>query len=153
MRSKFEEKNRLKKNMIFRRTQNTPRNPQQPGDRDQLETACDETRPTRSPILARFRRSRVCASRPRTALAISKNDECYTYRQTDRQTNKIMAPCTHPGTGREVNEASRPHTCGRPCAPEENKPKKAKSSRTSNTPASKCICFSSGNSLWTCELL
>ena len=30
-----------------RRTRNTPRNPQQPGDRDHLETACDETRPTR----------------------------------------------------------------------------------------------------------
>ena len=26
---------------------NTLRNPQQPGDRDHLETACDETRPTR----------------------------------------------------------------------------------------------------------
>ena len=31
---------------IPRRTQNTPRNPQQAGDRDHLETACDETRPT-----------------------------------------------------------------------------------------------------------
>ena len=31
----------------IRPTQNTPRNPQQPGDRDHLETACDETRPTR----------------------------------------------------------------------------------------------------------
>ena len=30
-----------------RRTQNTPRNPQQAGDRDHLETACDETRPKR----------------------------------------------------------------------------------------------------------
>ena len=30
-----------------RRTQNTVRNPQQPRDRDHLETACDETRPTR----------------------------------------------------------------------------------------------------------
>ena len=28
-------------------TQNTPRHPQQPGDRDQLETARGETRPTR----------------------------------------------------------------------------------------------------------
>ena len=27
----------------------TPRNPQQPGDRDHLETACDETRPRVSP--------------------------------------------------------------------------------------------------------
>ena len=30
-----------------RRTQNTPRNPQQPGDCDHLDTARDETRPTR----------------------------------------------------------------------------------------------------------
>ena len=30
-----------------RRTQNTLRNPQQPRDRDHLERACDETRPTR----------------------------------------------------------------------------------------------------------
>ena len=46
-------------------TQNTPRNSQQPGDRDHLETARDETRPTRYPILARFHRSRVCGNRPR----------------------------------------------------------------------------------------
>ena len=51
-------------------------------DRDHLETVCNETRPTRSPTLARFHRSRVCRNRPRTALAISKNDECYTHRQT-----------------------------------------------------------------------
>ena len=31
----------------IRPTQNTPRNPQQRGDRDQLETARDVTRPTR----------------------------------------------------------------------------------------------------------
>ena len=30
-----------------RHTQNTPRNQQQPGDRDHLEAACDEIRPTR----------------------------------------------------------------------------------------------------------
>ena len=63
-----------------RRTQNTPRNSQEPGDRDHLETACDETRPTRSPVLARFRRSRVCGNRPRPALAIGKNNECYTFK-------------------------------------------------------------------------
>ena len=40
--------------------------PQQPGDRDHLETACSETRPTRWPILAPFlHRSRVCGKRPR----------------------------------------------------------------------------------------
>ena len=27
-----------------------------------------------------------------------------------------MAPCTHPGTSREVNEVRWPHTCSRPCA-------------------------------------
>ena len=38
----------------IRPTENTPRKPQQPGDRDHLETVCDETRPTRSPTLAGF---------------------------------------------------------------------------------------------------
>ena len=57
--------------------------PQPPGDSDHLETACSETRPTRQPIVALFlHRSRVCGNRPRTALAIGKNDECYTH--TDR---------------------------------------------------------------------
>ena len=54
-------------------------------------------------MLARFHRSRVCGNRPRTALAISKNDECCTYARTDktdRQTATIMAPCTHPGVKR-----------------------------------------------------
>ena len=36
-----------KKHGKTRPTQNTPRNPQQPGDGVQLETAWDETRPTR----------------------------------------------------------------------------------------------------------
>ena len=76
-----------KKRDKIRPTQNTPRNPQQPGDRDYLETARDETRATRSPMLARFHRTRVCGNRPRTALAISKNNECYTYTQTDGQTD------------------------------------------------------------------
>ena len=31
---------------------------------------------------SRFHRSRVCGNRPRTALAISKDDECYTYTHT-----------------------------------------------------------------------
>ena len=66
---------------------------QQPGDCDQLETVRDETRSRRQSILARFRRSRVCGNRPRIALTISQNDECYTYidrhtRQTDRQTDR-----------------------------------------------------------------
>ena len=49
--------------------------------------AYDEIRPTRYPMLARFHRSRVCGSRPRTALAIRKNEECYTY--TDKQTDRL----------------------------------------------------------------
>ena len=40
---------RSKKKKI-RPTQNTPRNPQQPGDRDYLETARDKPRPTRIPF-------------------------------------------------------------------------------------------------------
>ena len=49
-----------------------------------------------------------------------------THTQIDRQTDRpieIMAPCTHPGTCREVNEARRPYTCSRPCAFEEKKTK------------------------------
>ena len=40
-------KSKKKNTTKIRRTQNTPRNPQQPGDRDHLETARDETRSTR----------------------------------------------------------------------------------------------------------
>ena len=43
----FEQKKNETKNTKFRRTRNTARNPQQPGDRDHLETVRDETRPTR----------------------------------------------------------------------------------------------------------
>ena len=82
-------KNEKKKHEKMRRTPNTPRNSQQPDDRNHLETACNETRPTRSPTLASSHRSRVCENRPRTALAISKNDECYAHTDshTDSQTN------------------------------------------------------------------
>ena len=67
----FEEKKSKKtKTAIIHPAQNTPRYPQQAGDRDHLETARDETHPTRYPIHARFHRSRVCGNRPRTALAI-----------------------------------------------------------------------------------
>ena len=77
----FEEKKieKKKNGKKIRPTHNTPRNPQQPGDRVQLETTCEETHPTRSPKPSRFRRSWVCGNRPRTALAISKNYECYTH--------------------------------------------------------------------------
>ena len=42
-------KTERKQNTKSRRTQSTPRNPQQPGDRDHLETACDVTRLMLSP--------------------------------------------------------------------------------------------------------
>ena len=53
---KEEEKKRGKK---IRPAHNTPRNPQQPGDRVHVETACEETRPARHPTLTIFHRSRV----------------------------------------------------------------------------------------------
>ena len=46
-RVRSKKKNRKKKRKKIRPTQNTPRNPQQPGDRVQFETACEETHPTR----------------------------------------------------------------------------------------------------------
>ena len=79
VRSKKKKNGKTKKNGKIRPTQNTPRNPQQPGDAVQLETACDETHPTRYPVLSRFHKCRVYGNRPRTALVISKNDECYTH--------------------------------------------------------------------------
>ena len=82
----------------------TARRPLPPRDRARRDTshALAHTRPL--PEIARFQRSLVSESRPRTALVISINDECYTdtltdtwtKRQTARQTNIIMAPCTHP---------------------------------------------------------
>ena len=40
-------KNKYRKNKTNRPAQNTPRNPQQPGDRGQIETVRDATRPPR----------------------------------------------------------------------------------------------------------
>ena len=59
-----------------------------------------------------------------------------------------MGPCTHPGTCREVNEASRPHACSRPCAFEEKK----RTQKHEIPPHPKHTClkmhfFISGNSL------
>ena len=45
--NEFENANSWKARNKFRPTENTPRNSQPPGDRDQLETAHGETRPTR----------------------------------------------------------------------------------------------------------
>ena len=47
VRSRKKKKTGKKKLDRFCPTQNTPRNPQQPGDRDHLEAARGETRPTR----------------------------------------------------------------------------------------------------------
>ena len=88
-----------------RPSQNTPRNPQQPGDHDHLDTARDETRPTRLPTLARYHRSRICGNRPRTSLAISKNDECYTY--TDRHRHRLIKGPRRPYYKKKCYDASR----------------------------------------------
>ena len=45
-----EKKSKKKKHRKIFPTQNTPRNPQQPGHRVQLETACDEHAPRVSPF-------------------------------------------------------------------------------------------------------
>ena len=49
-RVRSKKKKSKKKHEKKRSTQNTPRTPQQQGDRDYLGTARDETRPTRWPI-------------------------------------------------------------------------------------------------------
>ena len=64
---------------------NTPVSPQQLGNRGNIYTACNETWPTREPILARFHRFRGYGRRPRTALAMSEDHEGYIY--TDGQTD------------------------------------------------------------------
>ena len=46
-RVRSKKKKSLKDDEKIRPTENTPRKPQQPGDRDHLETASDETCPTR----------------------------------------------------------------------------------------------------------
>ena len=60
-----------------------------------------------------------------------------THRLTDtqRQTNKIMVPCTHPGTSREVNEARGPHilAAGR-VRSKEKKIERKKSTKKSTPP-------------------
>ena len=73
-----------------RPTENTPRDPQPPSDLDLIDTERVDTHPTRSPTLARFQRSRDCGNRPRKALAISKNDECYTHTDTDKLNNGTL---------------------------------------------------------------
>ena len=47
VRSKKKQNRKIKKQEKIHPTQNTPRKPQQPGERDPLETAREKTRPTR----------------------------------------------------------------------------------------------------------
>ena len=81
---------------------NTPVSPQQLGNSGNIYTACDETRPTRLSILARFHRFRGYGNSPGTALAMSEDHEGYTY--TDRRTDRLTQPWnhehTHPGMKR-----------------------------------------------------
>ena len=112
---------KTKKKTKPRRTFNTPRNPQQPGDRDHLEKAYGETRPTPSPYLPASRDPGFVEI---GLVQLSQSVKTTNVTRTHRQTNGIMAPCTHPGTSRQVNEARRPHTCSRPCALEEKKKEK-----------------------------
>ena len=69
----------LKNKKKSRPSENTPRNPHQPSERDHLETARETPRPTRQPMLTRFHIYRIRGNGPRTGLAISKIDECYTF--------------------------------------------------------------------------
>ena len=121
---------KTKKKTKPRRTFNTPRNPQQPGDRDHLEKAYGETRPTPSPYLPASRDPGFVEI---GLVQLSQSVKTTNVTRTHRQTNGIMAPCTHPGTSRQVNEARRPHTCSRPCALEEKKKGKKRNSAARKT--------------------
>ena len=91
----FEEKDEfVKKTETIRPTQNTPLNPQQPGDRAQVETACEQTRATLWPILSRFHRSGFWKSASSSSRNQRKRRVVHTHAHT--QTNQIMATCTHP---------------------------------------------------------
>ena len=85
-----------------RPTLNTPRNPQQPATEATSRRRATKHVPRVSPYSPASIDPGFCGNRPRTALAVSKNDECYTYtnRQTGRQTKQIMATCTNPGMKR-----------------------------------------------------
>ena len=66
------------------------------------------------------------------------NSMSQTRTHTYRQTNKKIAPCTHPGTSREANEARWPHACSRPWVFEEKRNRIKKHGKiirpTQNTP-------------------
>ena len=51
----------------------------------------------------------------RVQLSRSVKTANVTDKHTGRHTVQILAPCTHPGTSREVSEERRPHTCSRRC--------------------------------------
>ena len=78
-------KNGKKKKKKYRRTQNTPRNPQQLGDPDHLERACDETRPT-PPYSPAFKDPEFVEI-GFVQLSQSVKIESYTYTVVHRQNN------------------------------------------------------------------
>ena len=67
----------------IRRTQNTPRNLQQPVDCDRLETVRDETRPTPASMDLGF----VEVVLVQLSQEVNTADVTHTERQADRQTN------------------------------------------------------------------
>ena len=88
-------RSKKKKKKKSRRTLNTPRSPQQPVDRDHLETACNETRPRVSP----YSPPSIDPGFVEIGLIqLSQSEK--TTNVTHTQVNKIMAPCTHPGMKR-----------------------------------------------------
>ena len=90
--SSYKKNRKTKHGKKSRPTENTPRNPHQPSDRDHFETDREEMRPARLPMLTRFRRPRIYGNRPRTALAISKNDDLIKIISKMHPTNLAIAP-------------------------------------------------------------
>ena len=151
VRSKFEVKKTKKKTRKNPAAPKTHReiNPQQPGDRDHLETACTVKHVSRvSPYSpASIDTGFVEIGILQLSQSV-KTTNLMSHARTQRQTNKIMAPCTHPGmnrlfclkaknsliTRREVIEARRPHTCSRPCEFEGKKIRKTKNHKKSAPP-------------------
>ena len=66
--------------------QNTPRNSQQPGDRDHFETACDETRPTCLPTLVHLDPGFVEIGLAQLSQSVKTTNVTHTL--TDRRTDR-----------------------------------------------------------------
>ena len=138
----------LKNKKKSRPTERTPRNPHQRSNRDHLETARENHVPCLSPYSpASIDTGFVEIGILQLSQSV-KTTNLMSHARTQRQTNKIMAPCTHPGmnrlfclkaknsliTRREVIEARRPHTCSRPCEFEGKKIRKTKNHKKSAPP-------------------